>query len=135
MARPIASEWRERKSSAPRNRRRSDLNGIVEPATRTSGVITTAQGHGDSQLLLSAADAAALCSMSVRTWQRLKSEGRVPRPVRLGRSNRWRRDELERWVDAGCPVRREWDAMTNANPYPRRCLAPFPRRGFYSCAT
>lgn len=34
---------------------------------------------------------------------RLSDSGRMPRPVKLGRVNRWRRDEIEAWIQAGCP--------------------------------
>jgi predicted DNA-binding transcriptional regulator AlpA len=61
------------------------------------------------RLLLRAPGAAALCSISVRTWQAWHANGRVPRPVSMGRSNYWRTDELRAWVAAGCPRRREWE--------------------------
>lgn len=32
--------------------------------------------------------------------------GRMPAPVKIGRSVRWRLEELEAWIDGGCkPVR------------------------------
>jgi predicted DNA-binding transcriptional regulator AlpA len=34
----------------------------------------------------------------------LVRQGRMPRPVYLGRSPRWRSDELRTWIKAGCPV-------------------------------
>jgi predicted DNA-binding transcriptional regulator AlpA len=33
------------------------------------------------------------------------SAGRIPSPVRIGRSTRWRRSEIEAWIAAGCPPR------------------------------
>jgi predicted DNA-binding transcriptional regulator AlpA len=36
--------------------------------------------------------------------QRLSDAGRLPAPVHVGCLTRWRRDELERWVRAGCPA-------------------------------
>lgn len=59
-------------------------------------------------LLASAAQAAALCGLSVRTWWRLDSSGRIPKAVLLGGSKKWRRSELEAWTAAGCPPRTEW---------------------------
>ena len=35
--------------------------------------------------------------------RRLADGGRMPRPVRLGGLVRWRRAELQAWIDAGCP--------------------------------
>jgi predicted DNA-binding transcriptional regulator AlpA len=48
-------------------------------------------------LLLAAAHAAALCGISIATWWRWSSSGKVPAPVRVSRGVvRWRRSELER---------------------------------------
>ena len=63
-------------------------------------------GHPRPQttpLLLSADRLADLLGVSVRTLWRLRSAGRLPRPVRLGASVRWRADEVTLWVAAGCP--------------------------------
>ena len=64
-----------------------------------------------SRLLLRAEDAAALCSMSVRTWRTWGTIGKIPRPIHIGRIPFWRYDELKAWVAAGCPNRATWDAM------------------------
>lgn len=42
---------------------------------------------------------------------RLHATGRLPQPIRLGRSTRWNLAELARWVDAGCPNRDRWEAI------------------------
>lgn len=55
------------------------------------------------QLLLSATSAAALCGISPDTLRRLADAGSAPRPLRLGRAVRWRRADIEVWVEAGCP--------------------------------
>lgn len=60
--------------------------------------------------LLSAKDLAAMLGVSRRTVSRLKSAGKLPRPIRIGGSERWRRDELADWLQAGCPDRRTWEA-------------------------
>jgi predicted DNA-binding transcriptional regulator AlpA len=62
-------------------------------------------------LLVSDRDAAALCGLGRSTWWRLHSAGKTPAAVKLGRSVRWNRAELEAWISAGCPVRRECEAM------------------------
>ncbi len=62
-------------------------------------------------LLIPGSQAAALCGRSVRTWRSWHAAGLVPRPLRIGRSLMWRRDELRAWVAAGCPRRSEWTAM------------------------
>lgn len=59
--------------------------------------------------LLDAQHAADLLGISRRHFQKLDASGRLgPQSIRLGRSVRWSRDELERWAAAGCPPRREW---------------------------
>lgn len=39
---------------------------------------------------------------------KLNSAGKLPAPVRLGRCLRWRADEINSWVSAGCPARDTW---------------------------
>ena len=65
---------------------------------------------GLSPILLSARQAAALCGKSLRTWRTWDAAGRIPQPVRIGRSTLWRLDELRKWIEAGCPRREEWEA-------------------------
>ena len=61
-----------------------------------------------SPLLIDAATAAHLCGRSLRTWWSWHAAGRCPAPVRIGRSQLWRPDEIVAWVAAGCPPRKEW---------------------------
>jgi predicted DNA-binding transcriptional regulator AlpA len=42
--------------------------------------------------------------ISERTLWRLLSAGKVPPPVRIGRSTRWRLAEIRSWIDRGCPI-------------------------------
>lgn len=65
-------------------------------------------------LLLTAADAAALLSVSKAHWYRMHNAGRIPLPVRLGGAVRWRTDELRAWVAAGLPNRQRWESMKSA---------------------
>ena len=62
-------------------------------------------------LLLKPGEAAQLLGISRSVFYRLHSSGRLPLPVRLGRSTRWRSRELTAWVDAGCPARTKWEAI------------------------
>jgi excisionase family DNA binding protein len=66
-------------------------------------------------LLLTAGEAAGLCGVSKATWYRMHAAGKIPLPVRLGRSVRWRREELESWIRAGCPAREKWVAYVEAH--------------------
>lgn len=47
--------------------------------------------------------AARLCSLSRSAFYNLVNSGRAPRPIKLGRSARWRRQELLDWIVSGCP--------------------------------
>jgi predicted DNA-binding transcriptional regulator AlpA len=53
-------------------------------------------------LLLTAAQVAQLLQISLRTLWRLRSGRKVPLPVNLGASVRWRRKEVLEWVANGC---------------------------------
>ena len=59
-------------------------------------------------LLLDARQVAAMLKIGVSTLYKLHASGRVPEPVRLGASVRWRRAELVAWTAAGCPARGRW---------------------------
>jgi predicted DNA-binding transcriptional regulator AlpA len=61
--------------------------------------------------LLAARQAAALYAVSLATWHRWVSAGRVPAPVRIGATVRWRAEELRAHIAAGCPDRRAWEAL------------------------
>jgi excisionase family DNA binding protein len=65
-------------------------------------------------LLINDHQAAALAGISRGTWCRLRAAGKLPLAIKLGGSVRWRRDEIERWIAAGCPCAAEWAAMTAA---------------------
>lgn len=62
------------------------------------------QNKGESEELLIAADRlASMMNLSTRSIWRLLSAGRLVKPVRLNGAVRWRRKEVEQWIDAGCP--------------------------------
>ena len=62
-------------------------------------------------LLLRASAAAAICSVSERTWRSWDAAGKIPQPIHVGRSTLWRTEELRAWIAAGCPRRKEWELM------------------------
>jgi len=53
--------------------------------------------------LLTTAQAAKLCGLGERTFWRHAHNGVAPAPVRIGGSARYRRADLLRWIEAGCP--------------------------------
>ena len=61
------------------------------------------------RLALPAAEVAELLGVSERHVWALNSSGRLPRPLRFGRSVRWNVRELQAWIDAGAPARSEWE--------------------------
>lgn len=60
------------------------------------------QASGAS-LIIRAKVVATLCGVSERTIRRWADTGLLPPPVKLPGVRRWRRAEIEAWVEAGCP--------------------------------
>lgn len=64
-----------------------------------------------------AVDTKALAKMlccSVRHLERQDVAGKLPAPVRIGCAKRWSVEEIKRWLAAGAPDRRTWNAMKAA---------------------
>jgi predicted DNA-binding transcriptional regulator AlpA len=61
-------------------------------------------------LLIPDTMAARLAGVGRSTWWRLHAAAKTPAAVKLGRSVRWHRVEVECWIAAGCPGRPEWEA-------------------------
>lgn len=57
----------------------------------------------DAPALLSVDQVASLLQVSTRTVWRLLSSGELIEPVRMRGNTRWRRVELEAWIESGCP--------------------------------
>jgi excisionase family DNA binding protein len=64
----------------------------------------TQRPPANTPALLDVQGVAALLQCAPRTVYRLSDAGRLPKPVKLGALVRWRRDELQQWLDAGCPA-------------------------------
>ena len=62
--------------------------------------------------LLRVRDVAAQLKVSQRQVWKMHSAGGLPEPVRIGRSVRWRVDDIDRWVQLGCPRRERFEAET-----------------------
>ena len=69
------------------------------------------QENTSERMALSVAEVAELLNVSTRHIWKLHATGRLPAPIRLGRSVRWRADELRAWLEAGCPSRECWAKM------------------------
>ena len=67
-------------------------------------------------LLIDIGQLAVLLRRSVASLERDQAAERLPAPVYVGGSRRWRRAEIEAWVGAGCPDRARWDELRSAGP-------------------
>ena len=72
-------------------------------STNSSSDVALAAGSTSAQRaptceLLTAADLCSMLKLDARTLRVLRHEGRVPEPIKLGRSLRWRRAEVEAWI-------------------------------------
>jgi prophage regulatory protein len=61
-------------------------------------------------LAISARDLKEMLNVSLRQVWRLNCAGKLPKPIRLGGSVRWNREEVQRWFEAGCPDQKTWEA-------------------------
>jgi predicted DNA-binding transcriptional regulator AlpA len=63
------------------------------------------------RLAVPSAGVAKLLNISQRHVANLNTTGRLPRPVRFGRSVRWSVAELRDWLESGAPSREKWEKM------------------------
>lgn len=61
-----------------------------------------------SPLCMDARALASTLGVSLRTVRRLDEEGKLPQSVKIGGSRRWLAQEIEGWLKAGAPSRRQW---------------------------
>lgn len=80
---------------------------------RVRKMVTNTQTNQTCQLL-TATDAAKLCRLSKRSWFRLSSAGKIPAPVHIGGSVRWRQKDIEDYIAWDCPDRKAFEAMRRA---------------------
>lgn len=58
------------------------------------------------KILLPVGEVAAMLSLSERTIWRMRTDGEMPAPITVGKSIRWRKSDIDRWLRAGCPHRK-----------------------------
>lgn len=80
-------------------------------AMTTAMTETAPADDTEVSLLIDVNVLAVLLDRSVASLERDQAAGRLPDPVRLGGSKKWRRAEIEEWVAAGCPTRAEWEEL------------------------
>ena len=64
--------------------------------------------------LVSAKELAEMLSISQRHLWRMKSAGKLPKPIKFGRCVRWMMSDIESFLAMGCPSVREFEARKSA---------------------
>ena len=64
--------------------------------------------------LLTAKAVGEMLSLSKRQVFRLNSSGKIPAPVRISGSVRWRESDVNRWIELGCPDRATFEMRRDA---------------------
>ena len=72
----------------------------------------TAHTATAAPLLISAKELAPLLGVSRCTIWTWHASGRIPLPVKIAGTTRWRREEIQKWIAAGCPGRARWTERT-----------------------
>lgn len=68
----------------------------------------------NSEQLITVKALAKILSVSERTIHRFNSSGKIPAPLHIGGSLRFRVCEIDVWIDADCPDRQAWEAIKNS---------------------
>lgn len=84
-------------------RSRVELPVRLEVSSEASHAVNGTGPGSRGPLLISARELATMLGISVRTVWRKVSGGELMEPVRIGRCTRWRLQEINEWIDAGCP--------------------------------
>lgn len=95
-------------SLAPRQPPRSELSEID---AYQAAITQIHSPEAPAPLLASIDDLAVMLSRSIPSLRRDDAAGRLPTALRIGGSKRWRVEEVNRWVLAGCPDRRTWNEL------------------------
>ena len=66
---------------------------------------TATHSNGSTVLpaLMAADELAQLLGIASRTVWRLKSKRAIPLPIKFGGNVRWRGQDIQQWLDKGCP--------------------------------
>ena len=81
------------------------LAGTSLPARASAvgpSIASQSESTESEPLLVTAKQVAKLMQMSTRSLWRLRSAGEIPEPLRIGRSVRWRLNDVKNWIAAGC---------------------------------
>lgn len=83
----------------------------MRPGSELTSTNAIADASVPAPLCIDAAELARLLHVSVRQVYRLRDAGRLPAPLEFGGCVRWSLREIEAWIAAGAPNRRDWEAM------------------------
>jgi len=61
------------------------------------------EDESSGRVFVTARQFAIMLQVSKRTLWRLRSAGKIPRPMRVGGIVRWKLDDILQWMAAGCP--------------------------------
>ena len=81
----------------------SDKNGGRPPPAR-SVATKKAEDSGEESALVDVKEAARMCSISASMLYKLNVAGVLPKPIKLGKLLRWKRQDILEWIDQGCPT-------------------------------
>lgn len=87
---------------------RPAVNDIRGHVVRFSTPFPLVRGIALSALLVKVDKVAALLDVSEGTIWNWHGAERMPAPLKMGRNTLWRVRELEDWVAAGMPARKDW---------------------------
>lgn len=96
----------------PKTSKERPVSSREAPEQKTGKMPSAATQHGTAgredkadhqELLIGVQEATKMLGISPRKLWQMYNSGEMPKPIRIGRSVRWSREELESWVNAGCP--------------------------------
>jgi len=87
------------------------LRGVLKTPMKSEVEAVNNPNNPEEPALMTARQAWRMCNLSKSAWYKAKAGNRIPAPVKIGGALRWRRDEIKRWIAAGCPARSAWEKM------------------------
>jgi predicted DNA-binding transcriptional regulator AlpA len=68
-----------------------------------------AQSATSDSVCIDVEDLSTLLKKSRATLHRYRAQGKLPKPLGLGKGLRWRLSEIQAWIEAGCPDQVTWE--------------------------
>ena len=60
--------------------------------------------ENEEKILLSVNEVAAILELNQQTVRNMANDGRMPKPIKVGGSVRWKKDTIFEWIESGCPT-------------------------------